>query len=77
METVYIPDKNRGTLCISSQAGCSLSCAFCHTGTQKLMRNLSPNEIVSQVMIGMRHAGDFPLSNTKIRKITNIVLMGE
>ncbi len=50
IETVYIPDKNRGTICVSSQVGCSLSCSFCHTGTMKFSRNLSTSEILGQVM---------------------------
>src|SRR5690242_13371465 len=50
-ETVYIPESDRGTLCVSSQVGCTLNCRFCHTGTQKLVRNLTPYEIVSQVMV--------------------------
>ena len=62
---------------ISSQVGCSLSCAFCHTGTQKMMRNLSTSEIMAQVILGLRHANDFPLSATKSKNLSNIVLMGQ
>src|SRR4030042_1468363 len=50
VETVYIPEEDRGTLCISSQVGCTLTCSFCHTGTQKLVRNLNPAEIVGQIL---------------------------
>lgn len=65
------------TICISSQAGCSLSCAFCHTGTQPLLRNLLPHEIVAQVMDIMQISGDFPLRPSTPRSVTNIVLMGQ
>jgi 23S rRNA (adenine2503-C2)-methyltransferase len=66
-----------GTLCVSSQAGCSLSCSFCHTGTRKLQRNLKAGEIVSQVMT-MRHLlGEFPLTPTGKRSVSNLVFMGE
>jgi 23S rRNA (adenine2503-C2)-methyltransferase len=74
-ETVYIPDNNRGTLCISSQVGCTLNCRFCHTGTQKLVRNLTAHEIVSQILIARDALGEWPTPNEG-RKITNIVLMG-
>ena len=74
-ETVYIPDKARGTLCISSQVGCTLTCSFCHTGTQKLVRNLTVQEITGQVMLAMDELGEWPASKIG-RKITNIVLMG-
>ena len=60
IETVYIPDESRGTLCVSSQVGCTLSCTFCHTGTQKLVRNLTSAEIVGQVMIARDHLSDWP-----------------
>lgn len=73
-ETVYIPEENRGTLCISSQVGCTLNCTFCHTGTQKLVRNLMPGEIVSQIMIARDSLGEWPVAPE--RKITNVVLMG-
>ncbi len=74
-ETVYIPDKERGTLCISSQIGCTLTCSFCHTGTQKLVRNLSSAEICGQVMLAMDELGDWPAGKPN-RRLTNIVLMG-
>ena len=74
-ETVYIPDKDRGTLCISSQVGCTLTCSFCHTGTQKLVRNLSAGEICGQVMLAMDELGDWPAGKPD-RRLTNIVLMG-
>jgi 23S rRNA (adenine2503-C2)-methyltransferase len=84
VETVYIPEEDRGTLCISSQVGCTLTCSFCHTGTQKLVRNLTPSEIVGQIMVARDHLGDWPgavaedprgIPDTD-RKITNVVLMG-
>lgn len=59
-ETVYIPEPDRGTLCISSQVGCTLTCRFCHTGTQKLVRNLTPGEIVGQVLVARDSLGDWP-----------------
>ena len=74
-ETVYIPDRNRGTLCISSQVGCSLTCSFCHTGTQKLVRNLAVEEICGQVMLAMDELGDWPAGKPD-RRLTNIVFMG-
>ena len=74
-ETVYIPDKNRGTLCISSQVGCTLTCSFCHTGTQKLVRNLTVGEICGQVLLAMDELGDWPAGKPD-RRLTNIVLMG-
>ncbi len=85
IETVYIPEIDRGTLCISSQVGCTLNCSFCHTGTQRLVRNLEVQEIVGQIMLARDRIGDWPgaeppgdgrlLPSTE-RKITNIVLMG-
>jgi 23S rRNA (adenine2503-C2)-methyltransferase len=84
IETVYIPEEDRGTLCISSQVGCTLTCSFCHTGTQKLVRNLAVDEIVGQVMLARDRIGDWPgttaedprgLPNAE-RKISNVVLMG-
>ncbi|HEX7076174.1 MAG TPA: 23S rRNA (adenine(2503)-C(2))-methyltransferase RlmN [Hyphomicrobiaceae bacterium] len=85
IETVYIPETDRGTLCISSQVGCTLNCSFCHTGTQRLVRNLEAQEIVGQIMLARDRIGDWPgaarpndgrlLPSTE-RKITNIVLMG-
>jgi 23S rRNA (adenine2503-C2)-methyltransferase len=74
-ETVYIPEEDRGTLCVSSQVGCTLSCRFCHTGTQKLVRNLSPFEIVGQVMVARDALNDWP-STAENRRITNVVMMG-
>jgi 23S rRNA (adenine2503-C2)-methyltransferase len=85
IETVYIPEYNRGTLCISSQIGCTLTCTFCHTGTQRLVRNLEPQEIVGQILLARDRIGDWAgatppqdggLIPTAERKITNVVLMG-
>jgi 23S rRNA (adenine2503-C2)-methyltransferase len=74
-ETVFIPEEDRGTLCVSSQVGCTLNCRFCHTGTQKLVRNLDPFEIVGQVMIARDALNDWP-STAENRRITNVVMMG-
>jgi len=74
-ETVYIPEKDRGTLCVSSQVGCTLTCRFCHTGTQKLVRNLTPAEILGQVMLAKDALDDWP-STAPGRSVTNIVMMG-
>src|SRR6201995_2298345 len=74
-ETVYIPEPDRGTLCVSSQVGCTLNCRFCHTGTQKLVRNLTPDEILGQIMIAKDALEDWP-STAPGRKVTNIVMMG-
>ena len=84
VETVYIPEEDRGTLCISSQVGCTLTCTFCHTGTQKLVRNLTPEEILMQLIVARERLGDFPGKEapqgsfvpTGERKVTNIVMMG-
>ena len=84
IETVYIPEEGRGTLCISSQVGCTLTCSFCHTGTQKLVRNLTAEEILAQLMTARDRLGDFPDRDTpdgaivpaEGRKISNIVMMG-
>ena len=84
IETVYIPESDRGTLCISSQVGCTLTCSFCHTGTQKLVRNLTAGEIVGQIMLARDRIGDWPGAipddtrglPASERKITNVVLMG-
>ena len=73
IETVFIPDKERGTLCISSQVGCTLNCTFCHTGTQRLVRNLSSQEIISQVVVAKDSLKEW---QEEPRKITNIVMMG-
>src|SRR5580698_74221 len=74
-ETVYIPEADRGTLCVSSQVGCTLTCRFCHTGTQRLVRNLGAAEIVGQVMLARDALGEWP-SPQEDRQLTNIVLMG-
>ncbi len=74
-ETVFIPEQGRGTLCVSSQVGCTLTCRFCHTGTQKLVRNLTPAEIVGQVMVARDALGDWP-STGENRRMTNVVMMG-
>ena len=80
VETVYIPEKDRGTLCISSQVGCTLTCSFCHTGTQKLVRNLTAGEIIGQVMLARDDLGEWPESGRNpvntARLLSNIVLMG-
>jgi 23S rRNA (adenine2503-C2)-methyltransferase len=75
IETVYIPEDDRGTLCVSSQVGCTLNCRFCHTGTQRMVRNLTAAEIVMQVLIARDAIGEWP-SPTESRLISNIVLMG-
>ena len=84
VETVYIPEPERGTLCVSSQVGCSLTCTFCHTGTQKMVRNLTASEILGQVLAARDRLGDHPdvPVNSEIigphsgRKVSNIVMMG-
>ncbi len=84
VETVYIPEEGRGTLCISSQVGCSLTCSFCHTGTQRLVRNLTAEEILSQLLLARDRLGDFPdreapqgtIMPAEGRKVSNIVMMG-
>ena len=81
VETVYIPEVDRGTLCVSSQVGCTLTCSFCHTGTQKLVRNLAPDEIVGQVMLARDDLGEWPKpgigsGETGPRLLSNVVLMG-
>jgi 23S rRNA (adenine2503-C2)-methyltransferase len=80
VETVYIPESDRGTLCISSQVGCTLTCSFCHTGTQKLVRNLTAGEIIGQVMLARDDVGEWPAPGrnpaTSARLLSNIVLMG-
>lgn len=75
VEIVFIPEEDRGTLCVSSQVGCTLNCTFCHTGTQRLVRNLSAAEIVQQVIVARDALGEWP-SPTEGRLLTNIVLMG-
>jgi len=74
-ETVFIPDNERGTLCVSSQVGCSLTCSFCHTGTQRLVRNLTPGDIVGQFMKARDDLGEWTRADEG-RRITNIVFMG-
>src|SRR6202165_1352310 len=84
IETVYIPEAERGTLCVSSQIGCTLTCTFCHTGTQRLVRNLSQEEIVAQLLIARDKIGDWPGMTARgsavvpqaPRFISNIVFMG-
>jgi 23S rRNA (adenine2503-C2)-methyltransferase len=84
VETVYIPEEGRGTLCVSSQVGCSLTCDFCHTGTQRLVRNLTSEEILSQLLLARDRLGDFPDKETpqgaivpaEGRKVSNMVMMG-
>ena len=83
IETVYIPEEDRGTLCISSQVGCTLTCTFCHTGTQKLVRNLTAGEIAGQIMLARDKIKDWPMDleanktpPSSGRYITNVVLMG-
>ena len=85
VECVYIPESDRGTLCVSSQVGCTLSCTFCRTGTQKLVRNLTAREIICQVLIARERLGDFPglmppgdglVPGMGLRAVSNIVFMG-
>ncbi|HLH97454.1 MAG TPA: 23S rRNA (adenine(2503)-C(2))-methyltransferase RlmN [Xanthobacteraceae bacterium] len=78
VECVYIPDTDRGTLCLSSQVGCTLNCSFCHTGTQRLVRNLTPGEIVGQIMVARDALGDWGANEPSggRRLVTNIVMMG-
>ena len=79
VEVVYIPEADRGTLCVSSQVGCTLTCSFCHTGTQKLVRNLTAGEIIGQVMVARDDLGEWPKAGTRTyeaRLLSNIVLMG-
>ena len=76
IECVYIPEEERGTLCISSQVGCTLNCSFCHTGTQRLVRNLTAGEIVGQVMVARDRLNDWADRENGSRLVTNIVMMG-
>ncbi len=84
VETVYIPEEGRGTLCLSSQVGCTLSCTFCHTGTQKLVRNLTAEEIVGQILLARDRLGDYPQQAptegaavpSTGRLVSNVVMMG-
>ena len=88
IETVYIPESDRGTVCVSSQVGCSLNCTFCHTGTMKMMKNLTPYEILAQIMLVRDRLNDYPghtsnritdptvIAPTDGRKVSNVVMMG-
>ena len=79
VETVYIPEADRGTLCISSQVGCTLTCSFCHTGTQRLVRNLTASEIVGQILVARDDLDEWPIPGAprnETRLLSNIVLMG-
>ena len=79
LETVYIPEEDRGTLCISSQVGCTLTCSFCHTGTQRLVRNLTASEIVGQILVARDDLEEWPIPGApknETRLLSNIVLMG-
>lgn len=79
VEVVYIPEEGRGTLCVSSQVGCTLTCSFCHTGTQKLVRNLTAGEIVGQLLLARDDLGEWPVQGApkdETRLISNMVLMG-
>lgn len=84
IETVYIPEEGRGTLCVSSQVGCTLTCSFCHTGTQKLVRNLTAEEILAQMLVARDRLGDYPnaavnaeaMVPSEGRLVSNIVMMG-
>jgi 23S rRNA (adenine2503-C2)-methyltransferase len=76
VECVYIPETDRGTLCVSSQVGCTLNCAFCHTGTQRLVRNLTAGEIVGQVMVARDRLNDWADREGERRLVTNVVMMG-
>ena len=76
IETVYIPEEGRGTLCVSSQIGCTLTCSFCHTGTQRLVRNLTAAEIVGQILVARDDLGDWGRAVPDKRLVSNVVLMG-
>ena len=88
IETVYIPETDRGTICVSSQVGCSLNCTFCHTGTMKMMKNLTSYEILSQIMLVRDRLNDYPDQRRELfadpsiiapstgRKVSNVVMMG-
>jgi 23S rRNA (adenine2503-C2)-methyltransferase len=78
VECVYIPETDRGTLCVSSQVGCTLNCSFCHTGTQRLVRNLTAGEIVGQIMVARDRLNDWAdrVTPTGSRLVTNVVMMG-
>ena len=76
VETVYIPEEDRGTVCISTQVGCAVGCTFCHTGSQKITRNLTAAEIVSQFMVARDAYNEWPTPTDEIRYLSNIVVMG-
>ena len=76
VECVYIPETDRGTLCVSSQVGCTLNCTFCHTGTQRLVRNLTAGEIAGQVMVARDRLNDWADRDNGTRLVTNVVMMG-
>ena len=84
VETVYIPEERRGTLCVSSQVGCTLTCTFCHSGTQRMVRNLTAEEIVAQILVARDRLGDFPDAEARQgavvpsegRLVSNVVMMG-
>ena len=84
IETVYIPEEGRGTLCVSSQVGCTLTCSFCHTGTQTMVRNLTAGEVLAQIIVARERLGDFPDASTPVgamvplegRRVSNVVMMG-
>ena len=75
-ETVNIPEEDRGSVCVSSQVGCTLTCSFCHTGTQPLVRNLTPDEIVGQFMVARDSYNEWPTPTLETRMLSNIVMMG-
>lgn len=76
VESVHIPEDERGALCMSSQVGCTLTCTFCHTGTQRLVRNLTPGEIVGQFMLARDYLDEWPTPSEGTRQMSNIVMMG-
>ena len=76
IETVYIPEEDRGAVCISTQVGCAVGCKFCHTGSQKITRNLTAGEIVSQFMVARDAYGEWPSPTSETRYLSNIVVMG-
>ncbi|MBB4314927.1 23S rRNA (adenine2503-C2)-methyltransferase [Roseospira marina] len=75
-EAVHIPEDGRGAVCVSSQVGCTLTCRFCHTGTQMLVRNLDPAEVVGQFMVARDSYGEWPTPTDETRRLSNVVLMG-
>ena len=76
VEMVYIPEKDRGAVCISTQVGCAMGCRFCHTGSQKFTRNLTVGEIIGQFMVARDAYGEWPSPTDEIRYLSNIVVMG-